>query len=71
MTSRSLGCKSSSSVKPLPPPKKLPYDRTPEEMEKIVNAEVKAFFQKKPPPLEKTPIEAAAEVSLVKNLTRP
>ncbi|OEL38490.1 hypothetical protein BAE44_0000491 [Dichanthelium oligosanthes] len=44
MTSRSSGCKSSSSFKSKPPPQKLPYDHTPEEMEKIVQAELRSYL---------------------------
>ncbi|OEL24793.1 Cullin-1 [Dichanthelium oligosanthes] len=59
-----LGCntrgvtKSSSSVKPFPPLKKLTYDLTPEELQKVTKAEVKAHFQKKPAP-EKIPVNPA------------
>jgi hypothetical protein len=71
MSSRSSGRRSSSSVKPRPPPPKLPCEETDEERAKHVQEEVKAHFRKTSPPPEKTPDEVAAEIALAKTLTRP
>jgi hypothetical protein len=58
----------------LPSLKKLAYDLTPEEIEQVVKAEVKAHFQKKPPP-EKIPVDPIArafflEIMKVKQIGR-